>query len=146
MGAVMARPHRVADWSPRLASWAEKRFGAPFVWGQTDCAMVCLEAIDVMCGTQAAPQYRGRWHSAASARRFARRASDLPQILADVGLMTAAHPPRRGDLLTLPGGGWQCGYVCFGDLLLSVRLDIGVALTRTAMALHEPGWKTWRVA
>lgn len=136
---------RLADWHPRLADWAASRFGQPLQWGHNDCAMLCLEAIDVQCGTAWAGVYRGRWDSPHRARRFARRVETLPQALAKIGLVEVAEAPRRGDLITIPADGWDCGYVCLGAAVLSAWINAGVALAHTP-AQPEPGQRVWRMA
>lgn len=145
MGAVITQPARVSDWSPRLAAWAEGRFGASFAWGETDCAMLCFEALDVLCGTAVAPQYRGRWHSVATARRFARRVITLPAALYEAGLTEVQGRPQRGDLLTIEADGWHCGYVVLGGAVLSSWVHCGVALAHAPGPQGEAGLRIWRV-
>lgn len=138
------RIERLPDWHPRLALWAESRFGAPLVWGQVDCAMLCFEAIDAQCGTSVAAHFRGRWASAWSARRFARRVITLPAALLEAGLREVRGAPQRGDVITIPADGWDCGYVCLGGAVISAWLNAGVALAHTP-AEPEPGQRVWRI-
>lgn len=151
MGAVMGaammqspRLERRLDWDLCLARWAEGRFGVPLVWGQVDCAMLCFEAIDAQCGTTVAAHFRGRWHSAWSARRFSRQVISLPAALLEAGLREVRGAPQRGDVITIPADGWDCGYVCLGGSVISAWLNAGVALAHTP-AQPEPGQRVWRI-
>lgn len=142
--AVQPRLQRVADWHARLARWAESRFGAALDWGRVDCALLCFEAIDVQCGSAVAAQYRGRWHSAYTARRFAQRHISLPAALRAAGLVEVSGVPQRGDLVTIPADGWECGYISLGGSLLSAWAHCGVALAHVPDTA-EPGQRVWRI-
>lgn len=63
---------RAPDWQVRLIEWAERRRGAAFSWGDTDCMMLAFEAADAMTGGDLAERYRMRWYSSRSAREYVR--------------------------------------------------------------------------
>ena len=103
----MIRLHRQPAYERRLIAWAESLIGAPFRWGDTDCAALAVEAIAVIARVtpaaiwDAIPRYRSR---AEALRTFAASGGIRAQLLAR-GL--TEHQPRyahHGDILVIPGG------------------------------------------
>lgn len=132
----------------RLAEWARSRLGDEFRWGETDCAILCLEAVDVMAGTTLAVRHRGRYRTAAQSLRYQRKVGmDLAGQIA--GVAFAAHgTPRIGDILTHahPERPWQVGHVCFGVLALTAHEAGGVDWVPTHSIFSMPNARTWRIA
>lgn len=142
-----ASPLRPHDWDGRLLAWAARRLGAAFAWGETDCAMLCFEAVDTMrVGSFLADRYRGRWNDALSARRFSRdRATDLGRELVAAGAYPVApNFQQRGDLLLVPAQHWMCGHVCLGERSLSSSPAQNVNYVSTAAVLAMPGVRILR--
>ena len=131
---------RVDRWDTALFQWASARIGQPFKWGETDCAMLALEAHDVVTGDALAPLYRGRWTSEREARRFMRQHDiDLLRRLRAAGSVDVViNFQQRGDLILAPQDGWMCGHVCLGARALSSCPDLGVNLIPTAAVLALP--------
>ena len=113
---------RVLNWDVRLVEWADRRVCAPFAWGETDCWLLCLEAIDCLRGSSAAERYRGRWTNEREALAF-QRGIDLRAILEAEGCRQVKPGfVQRGDLMLAPSEHFTCGHVCLGALALSVPL------------------------
>lgn len=128
---------RAHDWDVRLADWAQIVIGQPMAWGQTDCVLASLEAVDVMTGTPLeaglAARHRGKYDSLRTALAYQRDNDvDLPRELFGAGAVEIPrHYQQRGDILI---GHWEeflCGHVCFGERVLSVDMEKGVRTART---------------
>lgn len=52
---------RRADWAARLADFLRAREGRAFAWGQQDCALLACDAVQAMCGLDAAAPFRGTY-------------------------------------------------------------------------------------
>ena len=136
-----------ADWKARLAAWMAARRGTPFRWGWCDCALVCVEALDAMRGSDLAVTYYGRYRTAGEALRFQRRTASLVDVLQAAGCAVAADRPEDGDIVTVPRRGFLCGHIVFsGCYVLSADLKHGVTVGRLADALAMPGARVWRAA
>lgn len=124
---------RVTHWDVKLAEWAQGRLGQPFVWGQTDCAILSLEAVDVLAGTTLADEHRGRYATERQALRYIRVHSfHLGRWLLAAGL--AVIQPgfqQRGDILVADNV-WASGHVCLGRRALSSAVNGAVLLADSA--------------
>lgn len=134
---------RVEDWMPRLEAWARKRVGDAFEWGQTDCNVLALEAVDIQRGTETAALLRGKYHSHLGAQRFQLRESwDLGAVLAGAGLrpVVPGEALELGDIVFAEQGGFACSHVVLGQrYALSVTVDDGVFMSRLEAILRWPG-------
>lgn len=117
-------------WQSALILWARRRVGTPFEWGRVDCAMLALEAFDIMTGQAVAESYRGRYSTRAQAIRFQRRIVDLRSKLESLGC-ARAREPQIGDVVIVEKDGFVCGHVCVGEYVVSAWPDRGVALGET---------------
>lgn len=139
---------RSADYLIRLASWASALAGNAFIWGETDCAMLCFEAADVVStGRSIASEYRGRWSSRRSALRFQAVHGDLEAALARGGVFRWNGSPLPGDLVlhqhpTLP---FVCGHVVLGEAVLTSNETDGVYLARLSDTIGQPGAFVMRI-
>lgn len=112
--------------------------GLPFAWGETDCAVLCLEAFDALTGRRLADVYRGRWNSRPTAIRFARD-HDLVQVLDVAGCRRIDSGfQQRGDLLLVPAHPFVEGHVCLGRNALSswVGQAVDIGRSRDVLALR----------
>lgn len=50
------------NWHIHLAHYIEERRDRPFVWGEHDCCLFCADAAVLVCGTDPAEPYRGKYH------------------------------------------------------------------------------------
>lgn len=132
-----------AGWVILLAQWAEQRYRQPFAWGRTDCAMLALEAFDLMTGGALVEKHRGRYSTSAQALRYQRRETDLPAELQRAGCFRVrdgeAVVALHGDILIAERDGFLCGHVCLGKFALSASIEQGaVALCHVADLLARP--------
>jgi len=153
---------RQSGWQARLLAWAAQRLGEPFIWGESDCAMICLEGLDVLRGgswivdrgsthnpqpTTHASQFRGRWASERAAARFQKkRGLDLKRYLESAGCFNWTGDALTGDFVLHPAGPFWAGHVCFDHLVVSSRPDRGVCYGRLEDALAMPGAVVMRAA
>lgn len=63
-------PARLPQWDIRLREYMAATQDQVREWGKTDCAIWSAGALDVMCGTQLADEFRGKYHDEESARTF----------------------------------------------------------------------------
>lgn len=129
---------RAEGWDVRLTLWADARRGNPFAWGETDCAILAFEAIDVMSGADPdhglAARYRRRYASRSAALRLQRHEdADAAKVLEQAGCVDVRLGfQQRGDVLIYPARGFACAYVCLGSVVITAHPDHGVRLRRTA--------------
>ncbi len=64
---------RIPGWRGRLVAYLARTRGQPFVWGQLDCGLFSAGAIEAMTGVDPAAALRGRYATAAGARRAFRK-------------------------------------------------------------------------
>lgn len=140
---------RLPDWEKRLAAHVDDAMVRSFEWGQHDCALFAAGAVDAMCGTAIADEFRGEYDDLAGANT----------ILALRGWSTLADAARqwcgealerplygkRGDVVWIPAGIASDPIVehgCLGILLGPVlapsrdrlaRLPLPSLITRGAM-------------
>ncbi len=139
---------RLSDWQPRFeAYWrARDRYGArpgmPFAWGQHDCALFALGAIDAMCGTEHAAAIRGQYtdRDEAMAYCLSRGWKDLGDAAREyLGEPIPWSKVRRGDVLHLPSDEFRGG-------LLAVSTNAPTSHVVAAPAHSGLVWFTpWRV-
>ena len=55
------------NWHIHLARFIEERRYRPFSWGEHDCCLFCADAAVLVCGTDPAEPYRGKYHDEQSA-------------------------------------------------------------------------------
>ena len=115
-----------------LIAFAEQVVGQPFVWGETDCGMLALRALDVILIQDVSGPYRGMWSDEATA--LAHFQTELPsEVLARLG-MQRMEPGLYaiGDILLAPKDPWpECAAVCLGGRCLMSHTEHGVAYVRT---------------
>ena len=58
---------RVHNWHIHLAHFIEDRRDKPFSWGEHDCCLFCADAAVLICGTDPAEPYRGKYHDGPTA-------------------------------------------------------------------------------
>lgn len=137
---------RAPNWDVKLLEWAAGLEGKPFVWGETDCALLALEAHDLVTGSALAEAYRGRWDSEFAARRFiVEHSTDIERRLLAAGCdVVAPGYLQRGDFILVAESGWICAHVCMGAWTLSSRPDVGVVQFDCAAVLRCAGARILR--
>ena len=119
---------KTPGWQERLADWAEARIGAPFEWGETDCALLAFEAFDEITGGSLAHAYRARYGDARAALRFQRRFHlDLRCVLVASGCrQMEIQFAKSGDIVCVEKNGFQCGHAIVGGRAVSAWPEKGV--------------------
>ena len=115
------------NWHIHLAHFIEECRERPFVWGEHDCCLFCADAAVLICGTDPAEPYRGKYHDEQSAW----------QALSDYGDGTIAGAWSR-CFLPVELNQIQRGDVC----LFTARYDAETEQARYACALSFGG-KLW---
>lgn len=136
-----------ADAVPRLVAWAKSRRDLPFVWGETNCVQLCLEAAEIMGAAGLGTLHRGKYASAPRALRYMRR--HRLTLAGELARMGFGQP--WGNVL-IPGdilahrrfGEMEHGYVLFGPMCLTSTIEHGVCSVMTEDVLRQPGCKCWR--
>ena len=130
----------------RLLAWAQSRVGRPFKWGQTNCLMLCLEAVDVLRGSDLAGAWRSKCNNIRDVIRNTRRL-DAAAELRKAGFIKINTPPKSGDLIIgLPPHYRQfSGHVVLGDHCLSSTPQVGVGYAWVRDALRGPNVSVWRM-
>ena len=97
---------RLPDWRGRLSACIDASLQRPFEWGVHDCALFAADAVLAMTGTDVAVGWRGRYRSAAGAKRILRKTGyldhgsmagtllgEIPPALAVVGGVAVVEGP-----------------------------------------------------
>ncbi len=144
---ILSRRH---DWPARLHESVDAARGRPFVWGGADCCLFACDCILAMTGVDPAAHFRGRYKSAAGARRSlqafagAGLAATVERITRELAMPEI--PPlmaQRGDvvLIAAPECPPECLAlaICCGGRIAAQGPD-GLTLIPLARAL-----RAWRV-
>ena len=138
-------PSRPPDSEPRLAAEAQALIGQPFVWGRTDCALVCLRLLDAMLFSGYAEEYAGLWSDEGSARAWLLANHSFAGGLAEAGAESVAPAfAQPGDILTAEN--WYA-YACLGARCITAAPERGVFVLPTAavIAHHGDALSCWRL-
>lgn len=139
---------RIAGWEAELTCWATRTIGRPFVWGESDCAILCAEAFDVMTGQDHSRELRGAYFSRIGALRYQSRVRSLWSGLLGAGCKPLASPflIARGDFLLGWERGFCCGHVCLGEWSLTAGPEDGVCVCDTDELRVLPHMRALRLA
>ena len=130
-----------------LLSWASLIRGKPFIWGETDCVMLTLLALDKFLGTKNASTYAGRWTSREDALSYFDKETPSQWFTEHKGSRVDPAYAVIGDTITLPADPWpeQCHFI-LGHFSLAADEARGVILIPTRFLLRQPGATVWRLA
>lgn len=141
---------RRPDWMARLDALVGAHARTPFAWGQQDCCLWALRAIDAICGTAHAAAVAGQYDSADGAVAYAasrgwRTAIDACRDFCGEPLPRAALM-REGDLCarTLPGFPFGTVLVRLGGALIGPDAH-GLVCVPQRVALVDPRWLAFPV-
>ena len=143
---MMTSYHKTEGWEQALRAWADELLGAPFRWGESDCAIMCAKAFDAMTGSEFAEPLRGSYSSFRSAVRYQRQ-HDLWHGLLKAGCRALPSPllMSTGDFVISFKRGLFCGSVCFGEVSLSSTESSGVVLLNTDLLLSAEPLRVLRI-
>ncbi len=79
--------------------------GLPFIWGETDCMLVCADWIERVRGQDPAAHLRGTYDSRGSCQRETGFLRDpigaVESCLATIGGLDRVDEPQRGDMAVI---------------------------------------------
>jgi len=116
--------------------------GSPLRWGETDCASLCIAAINLQAEKELISD---KWDSEAAAREVMAR--HLPSEVMEQAGMEKIDPSacRVGDVLVVPSGEWaETLYLCLGARCLSATARGGVDLFPLT-SVKNAASSAWRV-
>lgn len=134
---------RFEDWPVRLASFIEGAEKRPFLWGEWDCCLLAADWVLAATGFDAAADFRGKYATAAGARRLIKKHGDM---LTMVRSLTEAHGMReinpkmaqRGDVCLVESIHGDALGVCIGARIACAGID---GLTDLPMPFAKAAWR-----
>ena len=126
--------------------WARGLLGREFVWGETDCVMLTLKAMDIFHGGEYAERFRGKWSNQEEALAYYDITSPSEMLPAYGGQRVLGTFAVLGDIITVTSEEWpeRCHFV-LGARSLSSTEDGGVSLIPTRFLTNLPDAIVWRV-
>lgn len=122
----MTRRH---DWPERLFAVLDRARDETFDWGRVDCFTLAMDVVEALTGTDPWAHERGRYTTAAGARRrlLANGFEDLPALFATLGAEIAPAFAGRGDLgVVTADDGSDAAVVCDGTVWIGRGEGAGV--------------------
>jgi len=119
---------RVLNWDGRLVAWAKEMVGRPFVWGETDCITLAIEAIEIIHPGQIKFDLPF-WDSKKTAIVAIKKINGFSAYMEKHGAVKIESEllARAGDLLVAPSVDSIEGcQVVIGGKIISSRPDEGV--------------------
>lgn len=101
-------PARHPDWEPRLLEYLRGVAHRPFAWGDQDCLIFTLGAVDAMTGSGLASLIKGRYVDEDGAWRVCREfgyQSHIHYVARNFKARESKFHIMRGDIVALPGLG-----------------------------------------
>lgn len=131
------RQFRCNNWRSALVAFADEVTGRPFVWGETDCAMLAMRTLAVLFGFDVLAHIP-RWHDARSALRVWNEVGPVAKVLStlsapqsDVNFIRAGdiavlHEPQEnigGEMVLVCIDGVECLVSGPASGVIHVRID-----------------------
>lgn len=121
------------DWRTQLARWAQAQPGRPFVWGETDCAALVRQGLELVFGHDLWPE-TPYWHSAREAKKTHKTTGGMVAALQRLGAQqTTVNFARSGDVVAFPEPEEKVGGTALGlwvDDRCLLSSDRGVVAVR----------------
>lgn len=124
-------PPRFEDWEPRLLEYLRSIAHKPVVWGEHDCLIFVLGAVDAMTGSGLASLIKGRYSDPDGAwevcRSFGYR-SHVHYLARNFKARPSRFQIMRGDIVAIPTAHREIGLgICQGSssyVLTETRLGV----------------------
>lgn len=132
----------------QLINFIKANLGRPFVWGECDCNVFALEAMDAVHGTDLAGRIKGKYENELGAIRFRLRSEwgSFEGLLIEAGFVESRKGfEQTGDLLIVDGPGFELVHIYMGKTVVSVPLGMKVHATPVALMKHLE-YRVWRKA
>ncbi|AVJ51776.1 hypothetical protein Vid5_gp21 [Pantoea phage vB_PagS_Vid5] len=91
------------NWQTDFLKMVGEKATEPFAWGSNDCAMFAADAVLLICGTDFAKEFRGKYKTEVGAKRSIAKQGGMIEVLN--GKLEAIHPnfAQRGDVVLFDG-------------------------------------------
>ncbi len=118
---------RLDDWEPRLLDYVRSIAHTPMVWGQHDCLIFVLSAVDAMTGSGLASLIKGRYADPDGAwevcRSFGYR-SHVHYLARNFNTRASKFQIMRGDIVAFPTAHKEIGLgICQGSCSYVLTAD-----------------------
>jgi hypothetical protein len=117
-----------------LIYYAQGQIGRPFEFGQHDCPLFVLGAMDIMTGDNRREQMTGLWHDQKSAWKYAKKHGDICDHLKKYSFKSVDYDlMQTGDIVVMEQRlahekKWRSVGVCLGAKVAIVTEQSGVEL------------------
>ena len=130
-----------------LINFIESNLGRAFAWGECDCNIFVLEAMDAVFGTALAAKIRGRYITERGAIRFRRQSpwGSLITLLQEAGFVEGQKGfEHTGDLLIVEDPGkWEMAHIYLGRMAAAAFPGEGVQQFPLVLMKDKP-YSVWR--
>lgn len=140
---------RLRDWEERLTAFLAESRDRSFTWGEFDCILFSMSAVEAQTGIDHAAEYRGRYSDKAGAAAIL-KAQGKGTLLRTLDATLPRRKPsraRRGDLVWFEGSVGVCigaEALFVGEERLAERAE--VLLREGLIAIPRRRWtKAWAV-
>jgi len=116
----------------KLIEYVESNIGREFKFGEHDCPLFALGAIDIIQGTSHQEQMRGLWHDQKSAYKYSRKNGDIVTHLIRYGYKKINYKLMSiGDIVVMEQKlahqkKWRSVGVCLGSKVAIITKETGV--------------------
>jgi hypothetical protein len=126
---MTAPPRRHTDWKTRLVDYLGRVAPLPFTYGQHDCALFTMGAIEAMTGMDPGAPFRGRYETLRGGIRVVRRAGFRDHVAIIAGLFDEIGPvfAQAGDVAVVDGLDGPALGIVQGEFIYALspdRLDL----------------------
>lgn len=129
------------NWQTDFLKMVGDKATEPFVWGKNDCAMFAADAVQLICGTDFASEFRGKYKTEVGAKRSIAKQGGIVEILNSKLEAIPVDFSQRGDLVLFDGDlGSTLGIYWHGGVFAAG--PDGVVLID---AIHHKITNAWRV-
>lgn len=129
---------RQEGWESRLNMLIESVLSKRFKWGQHDCSLLSLDAIDAMCNTEIASEWRGKYNNREEAYELLDSFGGYNAVYRSYGLEPIdANFAMRGDICQINTE--EAIGIVMGSSIVSTGAFGSVSLDRDSML------NAWRV-
>lgn len=130
----------------KLINFIAVNLGRPFVWGECDCNVFALEAMDATYGTDLAGIIKGKYANKDEAVEFMRniRWNDWAEFLSENGYIEGKKGfEQTGDLLIVSLPDYELVHIYMGKNVVSVPLGMVVRLEPYSL-MKILKYRAWR--
>ena len=118
----------------KLHDYVQSEIGKTFEFGQHDCPLFVLGAMDIMTGDNRREEMTGLWHDQKSAWKYARKNGDICDHLKKYSFKSVDYQfMQTGDIIVMEQKlahekKWRSVAICIGSKVAVVTEENGVEL------------------